>query len=138
MPGMAQCRVVIIDDNEDAAFSLGDLLELEGHEAYIALNGRDGIHAVLSRRPDVVLCDLGLPDLDGLAVGRLLRREVGRGMTLVALTGFASAEYERQAIAAGFDYHLPKPLDLEVLSSILALAAEARGAQQSPSPTPAP
>ena len=134
MRSAAPCRVVVIDDNEDAANSLCELLQLMGCEVLVAFDGREGINAVVSIHPQVVLCDLGLPGLDGFAVARALRDQVGYATTLVAVTGFASAADARRAIEAGFDYHLPKPFDLEQLRSILALATGSREADAAADP----
>jgi len=128
MQHVERCRVVLIDDNEDVADSLAELLRLKGHEVHVALEGLEGVRAVESLRPDVMLCDLGLPDIDGFMIARLLREYHGYGTTLVAVTGFASADYEREAIDAGFDYYLMKPIDLTVLERILARAAGTRDA----------
>ena len=113
-------RVLVIEDNEDGALTLRDLLELSGHEVEIASNGEDGIEAVRRLRPEVVLCDIGLPGMDGYEVARALRAS-GSGFAgkLVALTGFASPEDEKLALEAGFDRQLAKPPDLDELAAVL-------------------
>jgi DNA-binding response OmpR family regulator len=115
-------RVVIIEDDADCASMLAELLQLRGHDVAVALDASHGLGAVDATHPDVVLCDVGLPDLDGIRLGKMLRARVGPGTTLVAVTGFTSADDERRTREAGFDYHLPKPMDVGTLDSILARA----------------
>ena len=112
--------VLIVEDNHDAAESLRDLLELSGHVAAVAFDGRSGLTRAREMRPDVVLCDVGLPDIDGYQLARTLRSEPTlAGTLLVALTGYADPEHQRRALEAGFDAHLAKPPPLEVLAAIL-------------------
>jgi PAS domain S-box-containing protein len=114
-------RVLIIEDNEDAGSTLRDLLELDGHEVMVAHDGRAGVEAALATRPDVVLCDVGLPDLDGFEVARRLRA-AGSRARLVALSGYAAPDDVARARGAGFDEHLAKPPDLDRLAHLLASA----------------
>jgi PAS domain S-box-containing protein len=116
-------RIVLIEDNEDAAATLCDVLELEGHHVVVAPDGHRGIDAALSERPDVVLCDLGLPDMDGLEIAPRLRAS-GLRARLVAITGYASPADAERALAAGFDAHVAKPFDLDRLSTVLRGADE--------------
>jgi PAS domain S-box-containing protein len=112
--------VLVVEDNVDAGQSLADLLEMQGHRVVLARDGRSGIALARSIRPDVVLCDLGLPDVDGFEVARILRRdEALRTTRLVALSGYAQAEDQRSARAAGFDAHLSKPPPLDALEAIV-------------------
>jgi PAS domain S-box-containing protein len=121
-------RVLVVDDNEDAALTLRDLLELEHHEVLVAADAESGIAAALAHHPDVVLCDVGLPGMDGYEAARRLR-SAGSTATLVALTGHASAEDVQQALEAGFDRHVAKPVDLDTLLGVLAtVEGEAAGA----------
>jgi signal transduction histidine kinase len=115
-------RVVVIEDNADAAESLQLLLEMRGHEVAIAGDGLDGLERVRRFRPDVVLCDIGLPGrLDGYAVARELRADPAfAALRLIALTGYGQAEDQRHAHEAGFDLHLTKPIDPAKLFAILA------------------
>lgn len=117
----AGLRICVIDDSEDAADSLHDVLELEGHDVHVAMDGQLGIDLVLTVHPDVVLCDVGLPGLDGFEVARRLR-SAGSTAMLVALTGYASSEDVQRALDAGFDHHLAKPTDLDRLYAVLARA----------------
>ncbi|MFT3914625.1 MAG: PAS domain S-box protein [Anaeromyxobacteraceae bacterium] len=119
--GAARLRVLVIDDNADAAQTLADALELEGHEVTVARNGTVGLRLARELQPDLVLCDLGLPDLDGYEVARRLRADDALRYTrLIAVSGYAQPEDIERAREAGFDVHLPKPAPLEELSSLLA------------------
>jgi two-component system CheB/CheR fusion protein len=113
-------RVLVVDDNRDAAESLGMLLRLWGHEVRTAHDGRSGLKAALSYRPQVVLLDIGLPGLDGYEVARRLREEFGGAALLVAMTGYGREEDRRRAEEVGFDAHLTKPADPAALRSLLA------------------
>ena len=110
--GRRRVRVLVIEDNKDAAESLHLLVAQLGCEATIAHDGATGIEAALAAPPDVVFCDIGLPGLDGYAVARRLRAESwGPRVTLVAVTGYGREEDRRRAEAAGFDMHFVKPAD---------------------------
>lgn len=118
-------RILIIEDNQDAAETLSDLLALFGHEAEIAHSGAGGVELARRRRPDVVLCDIGLPEMDGYAVARELRADPRTApIRLIALTGYGRDTDRDQAAAAGFDLHLVKPVGPEVLRSLLEGYAE--------------
>jgi signal transduction histidine kinase/CheY-like chemotaxis protein len=115
-----RCRVLLIEDNADAAESLRDLLACYEHEVAIAGNGADGIAAARAFRPDVVLCDIGLPGMDGYDVARAFRGdEALKDTFLVALSGYALPEDLGRAAEAGFDQHLAKPPTLEMLQQVL-------------------
>ena len=111
-------RVVIVDDNRDAADSLAMLLRMGHHEVLTVSLGQDALEAVRTFRPDLVLLDIGLPDLDGYEVARRLRA-AGYQSTLSAVTGFGQLEDRERARRAGFDYHLVKPVDPSALQSML-------------------
>ncbi len=114
-------RVLVIDDNVDAAESLRDVLELGAHEVELAHTGPEGIAKARAFRPDVVLSDIGLPGMDGYAVARALQAdETLRGTYLVALSGYALPDDVERARLAGFHRHLGKPPDLEKLAAYLA------------------
>jgi signal transduction histidine kinase len=124
----AAYRVLVIEDSVDAAESMRLLLTLCGHQVEVAAAGSAGLDAARARRPDVVLCDIGLPGgMDGYAVARALRADPALATThLIALTGYGQAEDQRRAREAGFDLHLVKPIDFNELQRILAsLAARA-------------
>jgi PAS domain S-box-containing protein len=116
-----QRRVLVIEDNVDAAETLRDVLEMEGHTVEVAYAGDAGLERALAFRPDAVLCDIGLPEMDGYEVARALRADpgIGRRTTLVALTGYARREDIAKARAAGFDAHLAKPPTLEQIAELL-------------------
>ena len=113
-------RVLVIEDNEDTAATLKEVLELEGHEVRVEADGVHGVEAALQFHPDVVLCDIGLPGLNGYEVARRLRSAGEISATLVAVTGYSSPEDVREATDAGFHHHVPKPADLEHLARIVA------------------
>ncbi len=122
-PGVRRSRrCLIIEDNADAAESLGLLLELSGHEVTLAHDGVAGVEKARTLRPEVVLCDIGLPGkLDGYGVARALRQHFPNGdLHLIALTGYGQEEDQRRAREAGFDLHLTKPADPEKLQRLLA------------------
>lgn len=101
-------RVLVIEDNIDAAESLKILLELRGHQVAVAHSGADGLRQACTQKPEVVLCDVGLPgSLDGYAIARVLREDPElRPTYLTAMTGYGQEEDRRQAMAAGFDVHI--------------------------------
>ena len=106
----SKCRhVLVVDDNEDAAESLAMLIRLSGHRVEVAYNGMCALARVRAHRPDVVLCDLGLPELSGYDFARAIRRELGTHITLVAISGYAEPEDVRRSLDAGFNGHLAKP-----------------------------
>jgi CheY-like chemotaxis protein len=120
-PSGKHFRILIVEDNQDAANSLHLLLEVLGHEVRVANTGPAGVVAAREWRPDVVLCDIGLPGLDGYGVARELRlNPTTARVRLLALTGYGQDEDKRRSREAGFDYHLVKPADPEELQRLLA------------------
>lgn len=114
-------RVLLIDDNADSADAMASMLELMGHEVRAAYDGRTGLDLASGFRPDIVFCDLGLPEMDGFAVARAMRADRAVGSAyLVALSGYARAEDRRQSAEAGFDLHLAKPPSLDQVERVLA------------------
>jgi len=114
-------RVLVIEDNTDAAESLREALELGHHVVEVAYAGPEGIEKARAFSPDVVLCDIGLPGLDGYEVARAFRADPGLGSAyLVALSGYALQEDIDKAKQAGFDRHMAKPPDLAALEAMLA------------------
>jgi CheY-like chemotaxis protein len=115
-PQVSSRRVLIVEDNVDAATSLAELLRLAGHEVTVALTGREGIAQARATRPDMVLCDIGLPEMDGYSVARTLRSdpELAR-VRMIAVTGYAGPGEVARALAAGFDGHLAKPPTLDAI-----------------------
>jgi CheY-like chemotaxis protein len=120
-------RILVVDDNRDAADSLGMLLRLMGNEVHTAHDGLEAVGAAAAFQPDVVLLDIGLPKLNGYEAARRIReQEGGAGVLLVALTGWGQEEDRRRSHEAGFDHHMTKPVDFEVLQKLLAETNPAR------------
>jgi PAS domain S-box-containing protein len=116
-------RVLIIEDNIDAADSLREALEFSAHEVEVAYNGPAGIAKAREYKPEVVFCDIGLPGMDGFDVARAFRADDAlKGAYLVALSGYALPEDVQRASEAGFDQHLAKPPNLDILEQTLARA----------------
>jgi PAS domain S-box-containing protein len=117
----ARRRILVVDDNEDAAESLAMLLEQLGHVLAIAHDGQEGVEKARSFRPDVVFLDLGMPRMDGFEAARQLRSlPEGRELLLVALTGWGQEKDQARTRAAGFDWHLLKPLEVDALRNIMS------------------
>jgi signal transduction histidine kinase/CheY-like chemotaxis protein len=118
---MPPARILIVDDNADAANSLGSLLELEGHRIEVTYGSSDVLARARTFRPDIVLLDIGLPEMDGYEVARRIRAlPEFRGVRLVALTGYGQAEDRQRAKSSGFDDHLVKPVEFPTLRRVLA------------------
>jgi PAS domain S-box-containing protein len=116
----AHRRVLVVDDNRDAAESLAHLVEMFGHDVCVAHDGPSALALARDHAPDVVVCDIGLPGMDGYAVARRLRSERPGGIHLVAVSGYAQPEDVRAALDAGFDDHLAKPADPDALARLLS------------------
>ncbi|MFN3653642.1 MAG: ATP-binding protein [Armatimonadota bacterium] len=113
-------RVLVVEDQPEAAETVRDLLELFGHEVETAASGPEGVRLARELHPDVVLCDIGLPGMDGYAVAAALRDDPATaGIRLIAVTGFGQEEDCRRGQQAGFDAHLVKPVDPEELRRLL-------------------
>jgi CheY-like chemotaxis protein len=118
---LARSRVLVVDDNHDAADSLAMILGLLGAEVQVARSGVQALEVFDGYAPSVVLMDIGMPGMNGYEVARALRgRPAGQRTTLVALTGWGQAEDRRLAREAGFDHHLVKPAELDSLQNLLA------------------
>ena len=124
-------RILVVDDNHDSAESLSMLLQLTGNQTQLAFDGVEAVEAATSFRPDVILMDLGMPRLNGYEAARQIREQPwGKGMVLVALTGWGQEEDRKKTAEAGFDSHLVKPVDYATLTKLLAsfpLVASADG-----------
>jgi CheY-like chemotaxis protein len=119
-PGSGSRRVLVIEDNDDARESLVVLLESLGHRVLDAMDGVRGVTVALEACPDVVLIDLGLPALDGFRVAQTLRSTpAGKRMTLIAVTGYGQPDDRDRSEQAGFDAHVVKPVNPEILSGLL-------------------
>ena len=117
----AKCRILVADDNVDAAESMGTMLRLMGNEVRTVRDGMQAVEEAAEFRPDVILLDIGMPRLNGYEAARRIREERwGKGMILVALTGWAQDEDKRKAKDAGFDGHVTKPVELTYLEEVLA------------------
>ena len=113
-------RILVVDDNRDSADSLRLLLEFYGHEVAVAYSGHDGVQAAGQYQPDVVLCDIGLPGLDGYGVARKLRDNPTTSKArLIAVTAYGQDEDRRRSHEAGFERHLVKPVDPDDLRRAL-------------------
>ena len=123
-PASARRRVLIADDNEDAAETLASMLSFLGYETRRAHDGMQALKACDEFHPEVALLDIGMPKVSGYDVARYLRsRPWGSGVLLVAITGWGQAEDRERAVEAGFDHHLVKPVDPDALASLLASEA---------------
>jgi CheY-like chemotaxis protein len=119
----APLRVLVVDDNVDAAVMLAMLLEVAGHEVMVEHDARAALARAHAARPRVCLLDIGLPEMDGKELARRLRADAAtRDAMLVAVTGYGQDSDREQIMAAGFDHHLVKPVDMERLEAILAMA----------------
>ena len=99
----------MVDDNVDAADSLAQLLKLSGHQVDVAYTGMSALARVRPRCPEIVLCDLGLPELSGYEFAKAIRRECAHTIRLVAISGYAQPEDIQRSLESGFDAHVAKP-----------------------------
>ena len=121
------CRVLVVDDNVDAAETLKMMLESSSYEVNLAHEGLGALRIASDWRPDVMLLDIGLPDLSGYEVARQLRlNDAHKNVVLVALTGYGQASDRELSLQAGFDHHLIKPANLRLLEEILDSVAAGR------------
>jgi signal transduction histidine kinase/ActR/RegA family two-component response regulator len=121
MPTQRSVRILVVEDNADVAEALAQLLEVLGHRVRTVHQGRAGIEAAREELPELMIVDIGLPEIDGYEVARQVRRLAGgEHAVLVALTGYGMAEDRQKALEAGFDRHLVKPVDPEAIHEIVA------------------
>ncbi len=113
--------VLLIEDSADVRDALVELLELSGHRVEAVATGAEGLASAERSAPEVIVIDVGLPDIDGHEVARRLRARHGGGPFLIAVTGHVRDDDRRAAAAAGFDRHLGKPVDAEALERLVAL-----------------
>ena len=117
-------RILVVDDNRDAADTLGQLLTMLGAVVSVAYSGRDALDALEAFKPDSVLLDIGMPDMDGYEVARRIRASAGAGgIMLVALTGWGQVQDQQLSQAAGFDHHVVKPPDINRLRELFMTAS---------------
>lgn len=133
--GQAAVPVLVVDDNRDAADSLQSLFQLEGYAAQVAYGGAQALAAVEMAWPQLVVMDLGMPDMDGYEAARQIRQRAhGRDVLMIALTGWGQGEARARTEQAGFDHHLTKPVDFDAIAALL----RAHLAQRSGTATPTP
>jgi len=122
-------RILVVDDNVDGAISLASLVQLWGHEAFLAHDGPGALAAARQHRPDVILLDIGLPKINGYEVAQYLRchPELGRPL-IIAVTGYSQPRDHCRALESGFDHFMVKPCDLSQLESLLSEAPDVREA----------
>jgi PAS domain S-box-containing protein len=124
-------RVLIIEDNEDAAESLREVLEFDNHDVAVAHTGPTGIRKAIELQPTVILCDIGLPGMDGYEVARAIRAEPSlKNVPMIALSGYALPEDLRRAQQAGFDRHMAKPPSLAQINQLLVGLSRGDGMQE--------
>jgi CheY-like chemotaxis protein len=118
--GAAARRILVVDDNRDAADSLGMVLQLLGAHVHVVSDGPSALEAYDAHAPEIVLLDIGMPGMDGYEVARGIReRDPARRTAIVALTGWGQDTDRRRARDAGFDHHLVKPADMGMLKQLL-------------------
>jgi CheY-like chemotaxis protein len=121
-------RILVADDNRDGAISLAEMLTVMGNETQTAFDGLEAVAVAEAFRPGVILMDIGMPKLNGYDACRRIREQPwGRGVVIVAQTGWGQDDDRRRSAAAGFDFHLVKPVDPAVLEELLARTATAAG-----------
>jgi CheY-like chemotaxis protein len=113
-------RILLIDDSEDTLTSMQMLLASAGHEVESASDSQAGLRAAVDRPPDVAVIDIGMPGMDGYQVAREIRRQCDQQIFLIALTGYGQPEDVRRAVAAGFDAHQVKPVQISTLNALLS------------------
>jgi CheY-like chemotaxis protein len=127
-PNAPSLRVLVVEDSIDSADTLCELLKRWGHDCRLAHDGASALSAAREFQPQVILLDIGLPDMDGYAVAHRLRGDKLAGQMLIALTGYGEAQDRAKARQAGFDRHLTKPVDPDQLQKLLRTAAEGSSA----------
>ena len=118
-PANDRILILVVDDNEDAADSLAEWLRHSGHKVEVAYSGLKALDCVRSLNPDVVLCDLGLPEITGYDVAREVRRDATRAVRLVAVSGYSRPEEVSRCMECGFDAHVAKPAPPEFIERML-------------------
>jgi len=117
---VATRRILVVDDNVDAAATVAKLLTIWGHDVHVVFDGKAAIEAVRTFRPELILLDIGLPGMSGYDVARQIRSDPeSKGLFLTALTGYGQSEDRQRSLEAGFDFHITKPLGTEVLEALV-------------------
>jgi PAS domain S-box-containing protein len=119
LPQMQRQRVLVVDDNVDAATALGELLKVLGHQTLVCFDGHQALETVPAFQPDVIVLDIGMPGMSGLDVAKQIRANGFSNVRLVAITGWGQEDDRARSRAAGFDFHLVKPVTLEDLTAVL-------------------
>jgi CheY-like chemotaxis protein len=117
-------RILVVDDHLEAAATLAQLLEGLGHQPKIAFSGQDALVLARMLRPDVVLVDVVLPDMDGLELVRILKQEMGNSLQCLSVSGMGGDDVRARSLAVGCDRHLVKPVDINFLTSLLRSRAQ--------------
>lgn len=127
-PSAAHLKILVADDNPDVAQTLSQLLQMEGHQVHTAADGQEAVDMAAAFRPRVALIDIGMPKLNGYDAAMRIRAMLP-GILLLAMTGWGQQEDIRKAMAAGFDHHLVKPIDVDEIERLLASVStdQARG-----------
>jgi CheY-like chemotaxis protein len=134
-PGVGR-RILVVDDNADAAALLSTTLSIAGHDTRLAHDGPEAMQTAADYRPDVIFLDIGMPTLDGYETARWIREQPwGKDTVLIALTGWGQSEDRRKSAAAGFDHHLVKPADPLEIAALIASLAPPPGPPAMPPPS---
>ena len=128
-PAHCNHRILVVDDNADAADSLAMLLQVRGDEVRVCYDGLEAIEADGQFKPEVVLLDIGMPRLSGYDVARRIRDARGDGVLIIAITGWGQDEDRARAREAGFNFHFTKPVDFEMLLDLIDRESPGTGAQ---------
>ena len=128
-----RCKVLVADDNADAAQSLAMILKMAGYDVRVALSGREALTIANREQPDAMFLDIGMFDMSGYEVATSVRRESwGQRALLVAVTGWGQPDDQQKSKAAGFDHHLTKPVDLMYVEQLLAAFSKQLESSDSP------
>ena len=126
-----QCRVLIAEDNADAAEMMEMMLVIKGYDVRVARDGTDAVAIAVTFKPQIVFLDIGMPLMDGYEAARRIRELLGPGVSLIALTGWGQDEDKRRSREAGFDHHLTKPPEPEMVEQLIANCGERSAADRS-------
>ena len=129
VPAPVTSRILVVDDNTDAADSMAMLLRLSGNDVRTAHDGIEALEVAAEFLPDVVLLDIGLPRMNGFDAARRIREARGAEVMLIAVTGWGKDEDRRRSAEAGFDHHLTKPVDFDAIDRLLANASAPAGGE---------
>jgi len=133
---MSKARILIVEDNMDNYELVRFVLEREGYDVFLAVNGRDGVDAAIAQKPDLILMDLGMPEMDGwVAIEKLKAENRTRSIPLYALTAHTLPHDRKRALKAGCDGYVPKPIHMkgfvDIIEQALLVAAVKKSSQNS-------